>query len=69
LNKLRTWLGRVLRNVRRKVSSSDAALEELLQLCERLHAQQPTDKKKLYSLHEPKVMCISKGFLIANTCL
>ena len=61
LNKLRTWLGRVIRDVRRKVSSPDADLDELLQLCERLHAQQRTDKKKLYSLHEPEVMCISKG--------
>jgi IS5 family transposase len=26
-----------------------------------LHAQQPTDSKKLYSLHEPEVQCISKG--------
>ena len=61
LKKLRTWLGRVIRDVHRKVSSPDVELEELLQLCKRLHAQQPTDKKKLYSLHEPDVMCISKG--------
>ncbi|NQV26094.1 MAG: IS5/IS1182 family transposase, partial [Rhodopirellula sp.] len=61
LKKLRTWLGRVIRDIRRKVSAPDSALEELLQLCERLHAQQRTDKKKLYSLHEPEVICISKG--------
>ncbi len=61
LKKLRTWLGRVIRDVRRKVPQPDTALAELLQLCDRLHAQQPTDKKKLYSLHEPDVMCISKG--------
>ena len=30
-------------------------------MCDRLHAQQPTGKRKLYSLHEPDVMCISKG--------
>ncbi len=51
LRKLKTWLGRVIRDVRRKVSSSDVALEELLLLCERLHAQEPTDRNKLYSLH------------------
>jgi IS5 family transposase len=62
LKKMRTWLGRVLRDMRRKVSQPDDQLEQLLQLCERLHAQQPTDKKKLYSLHEPDVMCISKVF-------
>ena len=32
-----------------------------LQLCEPLHAPERTDKKKLYSLHEPDLMCISKG--------
>lgn len=61
LRKLRTWLGRVIRDIGRKVSQPDVALEELLTLCQRLHAQRPTDKKKLYSLHEPEVMCISKG--------
>lgn len=61
LRKLKTWLGRVLRDMRRKVSDPDVALEELLSRCERLHAQERTDKKKLYSLHEPDVQCISKG--------
>ena len=61
LKKLKTWLGRVLRDLRRKVPRPDFALGELLKLCERLHAQQRTDKKKQYSLHEPEVMCISKG--------
>lgn len=61
LKKLRTWLGRVIRDVRRKMSTPDLGLEHLLALCERLHQQQPTDKKKLYSLHEPEVVCISKG--------
>ncbi len=61
LKKLRTWLGRVLRDLRRKVPRPDFALCELLTLCERLHAQEKTDSRKLYSLHEPDVMCISKG--------
>ena len=61
LKKLKTWLGRVLRDMRRRVPRPDETLEELLQLCERLHAQEKTDRKKLYSLHEPEVMCISKG--------
>jgi transposase, IS5 family len=52
LRKLRTWLGRVIRDVRRKRPEPDEALETLLQLCERLHVQQPTDSNKLYSLHE-----------------
>lgn len=61
LKKMRTWLGRVIRDLRRKVPKPDVFLEELLCLCERLRAQQKHDKKKLYSLHEPDVMCISKG--------
>lgn len=61
LKKMRTWLGRVIRDIGRKVDHPDESLQELLELCQRLHAQQPTDKKKLYSLHEPEVQCISKG--------
>jgi len=61
LKKLRTLLGRVIRDVHRRVPEPDESLAELLALCERLHAQQRTDRKKLYSLHEPEVMCISKG--------
>lgn len=61
LRRLRTWLGRVIRDLRRKVSRPDESLETLLSLCERLHAQEKNDRKKLYSLHEPDVQCISKG--------
>lgn len=61
LRRLRTWLGRVLRDIRRQQPAGDEPLESLLTLCERLHRQQPTDSNKLYSLHEPDVVCISKG--------
>ena len=61
LRQMRTWLGRVLRDIRRKMPTPDAKWTRLLELCERLHKQQPTDKKKLYSLHETEVQCISKG--------
>jgi len=61
LKRLKTWLGGVLRDLRRKVPTPDAPLKSLLTLCERLHQQQPQDKQKLYSLHEPEVVCISKG--------
>jgi IS5 family transposase len=61
LKKLRTWLGRVIRDLRRKLPEPDEKLKALLSLCERLHTQQPTDKNKLYSLHEPEVKCLSKG--------
>ena len=61
LKKLRTWLGRMIRDLRRKLPAPDGKLETLLSLCERLHTQQPSDKNKLYSLHEPEVKCLSKG--------
>lgn len=61
LRKLKTWLGRVIRDIRRKVPQPDTVLEELLIPCERVHAQQQQDQHKIYSLHEPEVKCISKG--------
>lgn len=61
LKRLRTWLGRVIRDVCRRLPEPDEQLKTLLSLCERLQTQQPTDKNKLYSLHEPEVKCLSKG--------
>jgi IS5 family transposase len=61
LKKMRTWLGRMIRDIHRKVPSPDESLQYLLELCQRLHQQERTDKNKLYSLHEPAVVCISKG--------
>jgi transposase, IS5 family len=61
LRKMQTWLGRLLRDVDRKFPAPDVRLQSLLKRCQRLHAQQPTNKHKLYSLHEPEVPCISKG--------
>lgn len=59
--KLRTILGRVIRDVERKVVDPSPELKELLVLSGRLQQQKRTDKRKLYSLHEPGVDCISKG--------
>jgi IS5 family transposase len=59
--KLKTWLGRVARDIGRKVSEPDDELKGLLLLCDRLLAQKRDDKNKLYSIHEPDVECISKG--------
>ena len=36
-------------------------MQEFIALVNRLLAQKPKDRKKLYSLHEPAVDCISKG--------
>lgn len=59
--KLKNYLGRVTRDIRRKTADIDAKLTELLMLSDRLLAQEKTDKNKLYSIHAPEVECIAKG--------
>jgi IS5 family transposase len=59
--KLRTMLGRLLRDIERKCPSPSTDMAELISRCWRLHAQQRNDKNKLYSLWAPEVECISKG--------
>jgi IS5 family transposase len=69
LRRLRTYVGRMIRDIQRKApapgsqapGSMDTELSQLLELCQRLVDQKPTDSNKLYSLHEPEVRCISKG--------
>jgi len=60
----RTLLGRVWRDIQRKLSAdhvNNDAVNSLLTKVQRLLSQQRTDKNKLYSLHAPEVECISKG--------
>jgi IS5 family transposase len=61
LRKLRTYVGRLIRDIRRKARHPDGALATLLERADRVRQQQPHDTHKLYSLHEPEVQCISKG--------
>ncbi len=61
LNKLRTYVGRLVRDIRRKAQVIDEDLVTLLSHAERVRDQRPKDSRKLYSLHEPDVQCISKG--------
>jgi IS5 family transposase len=61
LRKLRTYVGRIMRDIRRKTGVIDEPLKTLLARCAQLIDQKPGDKNKLYSLHEPQVRCISKG--------
>lgn len=58
---LKTFLGRVVRDIERKIATPDAELQNLLALGNRFLSQKKTDKKKLYSIHEPHVECIAKG--------
>lgn len=60
--KMKTICGRLLRDVRRKLSASDLAYyQPWLDLYQRVLNQKRTDKNKIYSLHEPEVYCIAKG--------
>ena len=61
IRKLKTWLGRLLREIWRNQPNPDQDLKRILELCARLHKQQPKDSCKLYSLHECEVACIGKG--------
>ena len=64
IRRLKTYLGRVLRDLRRKLADRPevaAHFAEPLARVERLLAQQRTDKNKLYALHAPEVACIAKG--------
>ena len=59
--KLKTQLGRVIREVERQTESPSVKLDRLLQTAHRIYAQQRHDKNKIYSVHEPEVECIAKG--------
>lgn len=66
LRRLKGYTGRVLRDIERQLGevpggALKARLVEMIALVNRLLAQKPKDKGKLYSLHEPEVDCISKG--------
>ena len=59
--KLRTQLGRVVREIERQVTEPSEKLAKLLATAHRIHAQQRHDKNKVCSVHEPEVECIAKG--------
>jgi IS5 family transposase len=58
LKRQRTILGRLLREVRRKMDGladdARAQLDIWVQRAERIHRQRPKDKNKLYALHAPE---------------
>jgi IS5 family transposase len=65
LKKLRTYLGRVIRDIARKIEGDgglEAVFAQLLMLARRVRAQQQRQRgPKAYSLHAPEVECIGKG--------
>jgi IS5 family transposase len=66
LRRLKGYTGRVMRDIERQMDKVvdgplKSQMQDLMALVNRLLAQKPKDRKKLYSLHEPAVDCISKG--------
>jgi transposase, IS5 family len=61
IRKLRTWLGRVIRDVQRKGSELAGALKAKIEIAQRLYEQRRDSKNKLYALHAPETECIAKG--------
>jgi len=62
LKRLRTIAGALLRELQRKLPQNVLAREaERFALYENVLAQQPKDKHKIYSLHDPGVYCVGKG--------
>ncbi len=62
LRKLRTIAGRLTRELERELDVEALAKHGvLLENCNKIVAQQKSDKDKIYSLHEAEVACIAKG--------
>ena len=59
--KLRTNLGRVIREIERQPSQPQGLLGTLLETAKRFYAQERGDGQKVYSVHQPEVGCIAKG--------
>ncbi len=61
---LRTIVGRVMRDCQRKIAGNidlEHEFATIISQTTHLLERKPTDKHKLYSLHEPDVQCIAKG--------
>ena len=59
--KLRTYLGRVIRDIDRKASKLSMPLNTLMMRAQQIYRQTKKDSPKLYSVHAPEVECIVKG--------
>jgi len=59
--RLRTMLGAVMRDIRRKCAAPEGELATLLATADKIFTQKRSDKDKTYSVHAPEVECISKG--------
>jgi len=64
VRKLRTWLGRLDRDIGRKIAGDDrlqAVFAQTRERVARILVQRAGDTNKLYAFHAPEVECIAKG--------
>jgi transposase, IS5 family len=64
VRKLKTYLGRVTRDIERRIPGNEEIRHRFAPLLEMGHRplkQKRMDSNKLYSLHAPEVECIAKG--------
>lgn len=64
VRKLRTWLGRLDRDIGRKIAGDEmleAAFADTRERVARILVQRAGDTGKLYAFHAPEVECIAKG--------
>jgi IS5 family transposase len=66
LKKLKTYLGRVIRDIERRIEGdpwlTEFVFKDMLSRARRVHGQEQRQRgPKVYSLHAPEVECIGKG--------
>lgn len=61
--RLKVYLGRVMRDIKRKAPfwKDNDYLRSLLEICQRIQEQGRNSRDKIYSVHAPEVKCYSKG--------
>lgn len=64
IKRLKTYLGRVSRDIQRKISGNaflKSVFDPVFEVIEKVMSQTRESKDKVYSIHEPHVECIAKG--------
>jgi IS5 family transposase len=59
--KLKTMLGRTIRDIQRKCPNPEGRLAKVLDIANDIFNQKRNDTNKVYSVHAPEVECIAKG--------
>lgn len=61
IRQLRTMLRKIVEDIRLDKSEKSPAMEELLKVSDRLLKKDARGTEKVYSVHEPDVVCVCKG--------